>query len=56
MKESTRTLSEYASAELLRDYAVPIPDERLAAGPDEAVSAALEIGLPVALKLAIGRH
>lgn len=51
MKESTRTLSEFASAELLRGYGVPVARERLASDPDEAVSAAREIGLPVALKL-----
>ena len=51
MKESTRTLSEHASVELLRDCAVPTPRERLAVDAEEAVSAALEIGLPVALKL-----
>ena len=51
MKESTRTLSEYDSKQLLREYSVPMPRERLASSADEAVRAATEIGLPVALKL-----
>ena len=45
------TLSESDSKALLAAFGVPIVDERLAADPDEAVTMAVELGLPVALKL-----
>lgn len=45
------TLSEYESKQLLARAGVEIPPERLVHAPDEAVSAAQELGFPVALKL-----
>ena len=45
------TLSEYESKQLLANAGIPIPEERLASSPDEAVCAAEELGYPVALKL-----
>ena len=43
------TLSEHESKQLLADAGIPIPEERLASSPDEAVKAAEELG-----KFAIG--
>jgi acetate---CoA ligase (ADP-forming) subunit beta len=51
----SRTLSEAASKELLSGYGVPFLPERLAGSPEEAVEAAVELGLPVAVKLC-GEH
>jgi len=48
---SERTLSEYASKELLRQYGIPFANERRAADAEAAVEAAQAIGFPVALKL-----
>jgi acetyl-CoA synthetase (ADP-forming) len=45
------TLSEHASKELLGRYGVPLAPERLAATPDEAVTAAEALGYPVVAKL-----
>ena len=47
----THTLSEHESKQLLADAGIPIPEQRLASSADEAVSAAEELGYPVALKL-----
>ncbi len=44
------TLSESESKSLLATYGVPIADERSAADPAAAASAASELGFPVALK------
>ncbi len=49
--DSTRTLSEHASKQLLAGYGVPVAREELVADPEAAVVAAGRIGLPVALKL-----
>ena len=46
----TRTLSEAESKRVLADHGVPVLDERLAATPDDAVSAADELGYPVVVK------
>lgn len=43
-------LDEVASKALLRDCGIPMPDEAVAASPDEAVAAARSIGFPVVLK------
>ena len=51
---ATRTLSEYDSKRLLASVGVPVLDERLVTGADEAVAAARELGAPdqpVVLKL-----
>jgi acetyltransferase len=48
---SERQLSEHESKQLLADYGVPAARERLVGGPEQAVAAAQELGLPVALKL-----
>lgn len=45
------TLSEAASKALLRDYGVPMVDERLADTADDAAEAATAIGFPVVAKL-----
>lgn len=45
------TLSEYESKQLLARAGIPVPEERLVATPEEAASAAREVGLPVVLKL-----
>jgi len=46
-----RTLSEADSKALLGEYGVQVPEERIAAGVEEAVDAARAIGFPVVLKL-----
>ncbi len=51
MTKLGRTLSETASRSLLRAYGVPVVDDREVATPDAAVTAAAELGLPVAVKL-----
>ncbi len=48
---SSSTLSEAASKALVAAHGISVPDERVAASIDEAVVAAAEIGLPVAVKL-----
>jgi acetyl-CoA synthetase (ADP-forming) len=48
---SSYTLSEHESKRLLADVGIPVPEERLARDPDEAVRAAEHLGYPVALKL-----
>ena len=45
------TLSEYESKRLLVEAGIPVPDERLARSPKEALRAAEALGYPVALKL-----
>ncbi len=50
----TRTLSEYASKEIVARYGVRLPEERLVDDPAAAARAATEIGFPVVLKLAGG--
>jgi acetyl-CoA synthetase (ADP-forming) len=47
----TRTLSEAASKQLLAGRGVPLAEERVVATAEEAVAAAEELGLPVAVKL-----
>ncbi len=44
-------LNEAESKQLLASYGIPVTRERLARDPDEAVSAAREIGLPVVMKV-----
>jgi hypothetical protein len=51
MGNGSSTLSEFASKRLLASYGIPVSRERLAEGAAAAESAAMEIGLPVALKL-----
>lgn len=46
-----RTLSEADSKTLLAAHGVPFAPERVVATPDEAASAAAEVGLPVVVKL-----
>jgi len=48
----SRTLSEHESKRLLAGYGVPFAPERVVANPDDAVRAADELGMPVAVKLA----
>ncbi|HTN99503.1 MAG TPA: acetate--CoA ligase family protein [Microthrixaceae bacterium] len=47
----SHTLSEADSKELLSEFSLPFAPEVLATNPDEAVDAALSVGLPVAVKL-----
>lgn len=47
----SRTLSEADSKAMLARHGVPFAPERLVADPDAAAAAAVEIGLPVAVKL-----
>ncbi|MEE2672340.1 MAG: acetate--CoA ligase family protein, partial [Myxococcota bacterium] len=49
--EPARTLSEFASKQLLAGYGVSVSRERLAADADAAVDAAGAIGFPVVVKL-----
>jgi len=46
-----RWLGEAEAKQLLRGVGVPVPDGRVVADAEEAVAAAQELGLPVALKL-----
>lgn len=46
-----KQLTEYESKELLREYGVPVVEEKLAKTAEEAQEAAEEIGLPVVLKV-----
>ncbi len=46
-----RTLSEHDSKALLAGFGIPLARELLARTPDEAASAAGQIGFPVVLKL-----
>ena len=48
---AVRTLSEAESKRLVAAYGVPVPDERIVADAETAVTAATAIGLPVVLKL-----
>lgn len=41
---------EYQAKEIFKRYGIPVPEERLATTPEEAVEAAQEIGLPVVVK------
>jgi acetyl-CoA synthetase len=44
-------LAEHEAKALLRGAGIPVPDGRVAAGADDAVAAAADLGGPVALKL-----
>jgi succinyl-CoA synthetase beta subunit len=46
------TLSEHESKRILAEYGVPVAPERAVATPGDAAAAAVELGLPVAVKLA----
>ncbi len=48
---ASRTLSEYASAELLRDFGLRSARSQHVAAPEAAVEAARELGFPVVVKL-----
>jgi acetate---CoA ligase (ADP-forming) len=43
--------TEHAALLWLREYGLPVPDQRLAVTPDEAVAAAEAVGYPAAVKL-----
>lgn len=47
---NTETLSEASSKELLRHFAVPFAPERVVTSVEDAITAAHEVGFPVALK------
>ena len=51
MAGALTTLSEAESKALVARFGVPVPDERVVATADDAVSAADEIGYPVVVKL-----
>jgi acyl-CoA synthetase (NDP forming) len=48
---TNRTLTEREAKQVLAAYGVPVVGERLVANAEEAVAAAVELGLPVALKV-----
>lgn len=47
-----RTLSEYDSGAILREYGIPTPEGGIAASADEAVAIAGRVGYPLAMKIA----
>jgi acyl-CoA synthetase (NDP forming) len=49
---SRRTINEYDSKQILTAYGVPVTDDRLVSGVEEAIEAARIIGWPVVLKAA----
>ncbi len=49
--EAGEALTEWRSKEILKDYAIPVTREVLANTDDEAITAAKDIGFPVALKI-----
>ncbi|GAG31280.1 unnamed protein product, partial [marine sediment metagenome] len=51
MANGSSTLSEFASKQLIASYGIPVPRERLSDDAAGAERAAMEIGLPVVLKL-----
>ncbi|CAN5473832.1 acetate--CoA ligase family protein [soil metagenome] len=51
MNSAARTLSEAASKSLLREFGVPLADERQVIDAATAVAGAAELGYPVAVKL-----
>ena len=51
MSTPSTTLSESASKALLRQFGVPLADEREVTTADQAAAAATEIGFPVVAKL-----
>ena len=50
-KKERRTLSEFASASILKEYGVPTPEGGVAKNADEAVALAEKAGYPVAMKI-----
>ncbi len=50
VEKGLQSLDEYSAKKLLACYGIPVPAERMAFSPEEAVAAANEIGYPVALK------
>lgn len=50
IERSHRALSEYESKKMLAEYGIPVTQEILVQSKDQAVTAANEIGFPVALK------
>jgi acyl-CoA synthetase (NDP forming) len=51
LERATGTVSETEARELLIDYGIPTPDERVVTSADDAVAAAEAIGHPVVLKI-----
>ena len=47
----TRILTEHEAKKLLAKYGVPVTEERLAGSAEEAFDIAMEIGMPVAMKI-----
>ncbi|MGB8218212.1 MAG: acetate--CoA ligase family protein [Candidatus Methanoperedens sp.] len=47
----TRILTEHEAKKLLAKYGVPVTEERLAGSADEAYDIAMELGMPVAMKI-----
>jgi acetyltransferase len=47
-----RTLSEFESASILREYGIPTPEGAVVASADEAVRLAEQVGYPVVMKIA----
>ncbi len=51
LSQGRTAMVEYEAKQVLKAYGLPVPEERLAKTPDEALKYAEEIGYPVALKL-----
>ncbi len=47
----TRILTEHEAKKLLAKYGVPVTEERIAGSADEAFDIAMELGMPVAMKI-----
>lgn len=49
-REGFRSLDEFRSKRILAAYGIPVSEDRLVSGAEEAAAAAVEIGFPVAVK------
>ncbi|MCZ7384374.1 MAG: acetate--CoA ligase family protein [Candidatus Methanoperedens sp.] len=47
----TKILTEHEAKKLLAKYGIPVTEERLAGSADEAYDIAMELGMPVAMKI-----
>ncbi len=47
----TRILTEHEAKKLLAKYGIPVTEERLAGSAEEAYNIAMELGMPVAMKI-----
>ncbi len=47
----TQILTEHEAKKLLAKYGIPVTEERIAGSADEAYDIAMELGMPVAMKI-----